>query len=61
MRKIRTKRGARRRYNAIIRQCFRDGQGGLLFGMDWPTLRMTWPDRYAEIQALRALYPSLPE
>ena len=58
---IRTKRGALRRYRAIIRQCYRDAAGGTQYGIDWPTLRITWPDRYAEIQTLRALFPTLPE
>jgi hypothetical protein len=59
--KIRTKRGALRHYHAIIRQCYRDSRGGTQYGIDWPTLRITWPDRYAELQALRALFPTLPE
>ncbi len=57
---IRTKRGAARRYNAIIRQCRRDFAGGLAFGMDWPTLRATFPERAAEIDRLKAIYGSLP-
>lgn len=61
MRTPRTRRGARRRYHAILRQCRRDLAGGLQFGMDWPTLRLTFPDRYAELVALQTLYPSLPE
>ena len=58
---IRTKRGALRRYNAILRQCFKDMAGGLQFGMDWPTLRITFPERYAEIQELRAAFANLPD
>lgn len=58
---IRSKRGARRRYGAIIRQCYRDLRGGTQFGIDMPTLRVTFPDRFAELVALNALYPSLPE
>ena len=58
---IRTKRGALRRYNAILRQCFKGMAGGLQFGMDWPTLRITFPERYAEIAALRAAFKNLPE
>jgi hypothetical protein len=58
---IKSKRGALRRYNAILRQCFADMAGGLQFGMDWPTLRITFPERYAEIQQLRALYATLPD
>lgn len=56
----RTKRGVLRRYHAIIRQCYRDLAGGTQFGIDWLTLRVTFPDRYAEIQELRALYSKLP-
>ena len=58
---IKSKRGAAKRYWAIIRQCRRDLAGGLQFGMDWATLRLTFPDRYAEIQALRAMFHNLPE
>jgi len=57
---IRTKRGALRRYNAIINQCFRDMRGGLTFGMDWATLRSTWPERYAELASLKAMWSGLP-
>lgn len=56
---IRTKRGALKRYNAILNQCFRDMRGGLTFGMDWATLRITFPERYAEIQAIRDSFASL--
>ena len=60
-RTIRTKRGAYRRYNAIIRQCYRDAAGGTQYGIDWPTLLVTWPDRAAEITAIRAMFPNLPD
>ena len=42
-----------RRYDQIIRQCYRDMKGGLEYGMDWPTLRISFPERYAEIVELR--------
>lgn len=58
---IKSKRGALKRYWAIIRQCRRDLAGGLSFGLDWPTLRTVFPDRYAEIQELRAAWPTLPD
>ena len=58
---IKSKRGAVKRYWAIIRQCRHDLAGGLQYGMDWATLRLTFPDRYAEIQALRAMFHNLPE
>ena len=57
---IRSKRGVCRRYNAIISQCYRDARGGTQYGIDWPTLRVIWPDRYAEIQHLRAIFAELP-
>jgi hypothetical protein len=57
---IKSKRGAIRRYDAIIRQCYRDLAGGTSFGIDMPTLRVTFPERYAEIMALKALFASLP-
>lgn len=59
--KIRTKRGAIRRRDAIIRQCYRDSAGGLSFGLDMPTLRITWPDRYAELMELKRIFPGLPD
>lgn len=57
---IKTKRGAAKRYWAIIRQCRKDFVGGLQYGMDWATLRTTFPDRYAELQAIRSMFDSLP-
>jgi hypothetical protein len=48
-----TKKQIMRRYDAIIRQCFKDMEGGLAFGMDWPTLKITYPERYQEIVKLR--------
>lgn len=58
---IKSKRGAARRYHAIIRACYRDLAGGTSFGIDMPTLRAIFPDRYAEIMAIRAVYANLPE
>jgi hypothetical protein len=55
-----TKRGALRRYNAILNRCFKDAKGGLSFGLDWPTLRVLWPDRYTEIRSLRSIFKKLP-
>lgn len=51
-----TRKQIAKRYDRIIRQCFRDMEGGLAFGMDWPTLRIVFPDRYAEIVELRKLW-----
>ena len=56
-----SKRGAERQYFTIIRQCYRDMGGGLSFGLDWPTLRATFRERYARIQDLRAMLKTLPD
>ena len=56
-----TKRGAARQYRAMINRAREAMQGGLEFGMDWPTFRSWFPEAYAHIQAMRAVYPSLPE
>jgi hypothetical protein len=58
---IKSKRGAVRRYNAIINACYRDLAGGTQYGIDMPTLRVTFPDRYAEIVAIRANFKNLPD
>lgn len=58
---IRSKRGAIRRYNAIINACYRDLAGGTSFGIDMPTLRLWFPERHAEIMALRATFGTLPD
>jgi len=56
-----SKRGAYRRHQAIVRQCYRDLAGGTQYGIDWPTLRITFPERYAELVALRNAYANLPD
>ena len=56
-----TKRGARRQYDAIIRRCQQELAGGLAFGLDWPTLMVTFPDRYAHLQAMNAAFAKLPD
>lgn len=51
-----TKKQIAKRYDQIIRQCFKDMEGGLQYGMDWPTLRAVYPERYEEIVKLRQLW-----
>lgn len=58
---IRSKRGAWRRRDAIVGACYRDAAGGTQYGIDWPTLYAVWPDRASELQALRAMFPNLPD
>lgn len=58
---IRTQRGAIRRANALLRRCRRSLRGGLQFGMDWPTLRASFPEVYAELMDLNARFAQLPE
>jgi hypothetical protein len=51
-----TKKQIIKRYDQIIRECFRDMKGGLEYGMDWPTLKITFPERYAEIKKLQQMF-----
>lgn len=57
---IRTKRGALRRYNAIVRWCYRELKGGTQYGIDMPTLACTFPKEHAELVSLKAQYKQLP-
>lgn len=54
-----SKRGADRQYAAIYRR-LRQESGYQPFGFDWVTLRLTRPDEYAQLKALRAMYETLP-
>ena len=56
-----SKRGAWRQYDAIIRQYQRDFAGGGLFGWDMPTLRINAPDKYNHIMAMKEIFSSLPD
>lgn len=56
-----SQRGAYRQYRAIINACRRDMDGGGPFGMDWPTLRATFPERYARLKELENMYKDLPK
>ena len=55
-----TRRGAMRQYNAVIRLYHIDFVGGGMFGWDWPTFRLNSPALYERAKALRAIYASLP-
>ena len=55
-----SKRGANRQYSAILRAYKTVYAGGGAFGWDWPTLRCNWPEGYAKLQALKAVYYGLP-
>lgn len=61
MPKIRTKRGVIRRYNAIVRQLYRDFAGGTTFGIDTPTLQILRPQTALKLRILSRLYRMLPE
>lgn len=57
---VKTKRGARKRYNALVNRLYRNLAGGTQFGIDMPTLAICYPDEYAELKHLKAIYSSLP-
>ena len=56
-----SKRGARRQYNAEIRRYQRDFAGGGMFGWDWPTLNANRPELYAHLRHVNATYRTLPD
>lgn len=56
-----SQRGCMRQYRMILNACRRDMAGGLTFGMDWPTLRATFPERYARLKELENMYKDLPK
>lgn len=55
-----TKRGANRQAHAIVRRWYRESKGGAAYGLDWPTMRATYPEDCAHIDAMRAMYKNLP-
>jgi hypothetical protein len=56
-----SKRGARRQYDALMRKYRRDYAGGGSFGFDWPTLRANAPQLYAHLHAMNAAFRYLPD
>lgn len=60
-REPRSQRGAWRIRNAIVNACYSDARGGTQYGIDWPTLRVTWPERAARLLYLKSIYGSLPQ
>jgi len=55
-----SKRGAIRQYNAVIREAYRKLAGGTKFGVDLTTLKIVWPQGYDKIAELRMMYGTLP-
>lgn len=56
-----SKRGAVRQYDAIMRRVRRSLAGGLQFGLDWPTFRLTFPEDYKRICRIREIFSNLPD
>jgi hypothetical protein len=57
---IRTREGAARRYNALLRAYRIAFAGGGMFGFDWPTLRANDPVTYRKLRILGRLSNTLP-
>jgi hypothetical protein len=55
----RTRRGAQRQYDAIVRAYKRAFAGGGMFGWDGPTFRANWPEGYQRAQDIAALWRKL--
>lgn len=60
MKRIRTKNGVQRRYNAIINRLYREHPGGI-YGWDMPTLSICHHNIYVKLNILKRLYRMLPE
>lgn len=60
MREPKSKEGALRQYDALIRSYRRDFAGGGSFGFDWPTMRLNSPERFARARELSAMFQTLP-
>jgi hypothetical protein len=59
MKRIRTKRGVTKTYNAIVRKLYKDN-GYVAYGWDMPTLSIVFPFIYRKIIILKRLYKMLP-
>jgi hypothetical protein len=59
-RQPKSKEGALRQIDALIRSYRREFAGGGAFGFDWPTLRLNSPERYERIRDLQRAYANLP-
>jgi hypothetical protein len=55
-----TKQGATRQIDAILRDYHKDFEGGGTFGWDWITFRLNSPERYERVRALQKLWHELP-
>lgn len=56
-----TRRGAQREYDTIIRLCRAELQGTLEDGFNWPKIRVSFAKHHERILELRALYKTLPK
>jgi len=56
-----TKRGARQRYDIIMRRIRKALKGGLDYGMDWPTIMHSFPSEYKHLKRMNEAYPNLPD
>jgi hypothetical protein len=56
-----SKRGASRLIDALIRAYRRKFSGGGQFGFDWPTMRLNDPETYGRLMEIKAVYDRLPD
>jgi hypothetical protein len=54
-----TRAGAERQYDAVIRAYKRAFDGGGMFGWDWRTFEINWQEGYAKAQRLAQLANTL--
>ena len=58
---VKSKRGALKRRDAIVRELYRRFEGGAAYGIDMPTIRVCFPDLHAELMDLARALPTLPD
>ena len=56
---VKSKRGALKRRDAIVREMYRRCEGGTTYGLDMPTIRVCFPELYGELMDLARALPTL--
>jgi hypothetical protein len=58
---VKSKRGALKRRDAIVRELYRRFEGGTAYGIDMPTIRVCFPELHGELMDLARMLPTLPD
>ncbi|MDB4261360.1 hypothetical protein N9878_00695, partial [bacterium] len=58
---IKSRRGAVKRYNALVNKAYRELSGGTQYGIDMPTLAIVLPEIHSELKHIKSIWAGLPE